>query len=103
MKMALLALLALIVGVSQVQAAARPAEGTASEAESVIDTIADGSEILIASEPALSLHWSPARGFHYGRNCCKRGTAGRAARVSSQRFAGIDAAAGRPVYVRNRF
>lgn len=102
MKMALLALLALSLGVTQVQAAARPAESTASES-SAMDVIADGSEILIASEPAMSLHWSPSRGFHYGRNCCKRGTGGRSARVSSQRFSGIDAAAGRPVYVRNRF
>ena len=73
------------------------------DTSSTVEVLADGTEILIAHEPAVSLHWSPARGFHYGRNCCKRGGSGRGARVSSQRFAGIDAAAGRPFYVRGRF
>lgn len=99
----LLALAALSLSAAQVQAAARPNELPGIDNASTVEVLADGSEVLIAHEPALSLHWSPARGFHHGRNCCKRGTTGRGARVSTQRFAGIDAAAGRPVYVRDRF
>src|SRR4051794_6989694 len=101
MRILFVALSALLIWTAQAQAASR-ADLPGIDKESTIEVLADGTEILIAHEPALSLHWSPSRGFHYGRNCCKRGGSARA-RVSSQRFAGIDAAAGRPVYVRGQF
>ena len=102
MRMSLLVALGALlwIGTAPVQAAPKASDIPAIDSTATVETLADGTEILIAHEPELALHWSPSRGFHYGRNCCKKGGGG-SARVSSQRFAGIDAAAGRPMYVRN--
>lgn len=65
----------------------------------------EDSPTMVADEPQ-PLHWSPRRGFHVDTGCCRIGDHGASrARVSVQRFAGYDPAAGRPVYVsaRGRF
>ena len=98
-------LVALIALTARLEAAPRHAEAPAPTliAQASDDVVLDGTEILIEAEAPSSLHWSPSRGFHYGHNCCRGSGDGRGARVSAQRFSGMDAAAGRPVYVRGRF
>lgn len=96
----IVALGALLLGASHCAAAPRTSDIPAIDSTATVETLADGTEILIEHQASTSLHWSPARGFHHGRNCCKSAGVGRASKVSSQRFAGIDAAAGRPMYFR---
>jgi hypothetical protein len=62
------------------------------------DRLAPGETAVMDDSPAM--HWSPGRGFHADKGCCKTARAGGSrARVSIQRFAGIDPAANRPMYV----
>lgn len=91
---------ALVLFSSRLEAASRRVEVQEQAATTIVEQL--GTDLVIEAEAPTSLHWSPSRGFHYGRNCCKRGGDGKGARVSAQRFAGIDAGSGRPVYVGSR-
>lgn len=94
---------AMMVLASRSDAAPRTVELADPAMTTLIEILPDAVELAAEHQAPLALHWSPARGFHYGRSCCRRAGVGRMARVSAQRFAGIDAAAGRPVYVRGQF
>lgn len=105
----LLALMALAtLSVANADAARRVKANQAAVIEPMGDGVSYYVEVdedtpaVIADEPQ-PLHWSPRRGFHVDSACCRTGDrkAGRA-RVSVQRFAGYDPAAGRPIYVSSR-
>jgi hypothetical protein len=103
----LMALVALATfAAAEAQAARRPRANQAA----VIEPMGDGvsyyvevEEPYVVTDEPTPLHWSPRRGFHIDAACCREGDAKASrARVSVQRFAGIDPAAGRPVYVSSR-
>jgi hypothetical protein len=95
----ILALLGLLVLSCASSDAAPRAQAPVTEPTSVAsaEVVADGTElVIIDNTPVQNLRWNRTCGFHFGH--CDGRNAGKF-KVWSQRFAGYDATAGRPIYV----